>query len=138
MKACERLNIPYAFVMHSAITHLWPPDHVNLPYAEAVEKALGQFFVSQGNIDWIRKQMARPFPQARVVRNPFNVSYDAAPAWPQDLPIDESRHESALQLACVGRLDAPSKGQDILLEVLNTKKWKERALYVRFFGSGPN
>ena len=129
MKACARRNIPFAFVMHSAIEFLWPPDHVNAPYAEAMEKARGQFFVSQGNLHWARKQFARPLPNARVVRNPFGVSYDAAPPWP---------HQSTLRLACVGRLHAPSKGQDILLEVLRQDKWKERDLQVTFFGSGPN
>ena len=132
MQACARLNIPFAFVMHSANEFLWPPDHVNAPYAEAVEKACGQFFVSQGNLDWARKQFARPLPNAQIVRNPFGVSYDAAPPCPQ------FKEQSTLRLACVGRLHAPSKGQDILLEVLRQDKWKARDLQVTFFGSGPN
>lgn len=127
--ACIRQNIPYAFVIHAAVERLWPPDHVNLPYAAAIAKARGQFFVSQGNLQWARKQYAHPLPDARIVRNPFNVSYDAAPSWPTG---------STPRLACVGRLDAPSKGQDILFEVLSAKKWKERGLQVTLFGSGPN
>lgn len=135
MQACARRNIPYAFVMHAAVERLWPPDHVNLPYAEAVAAARGQFFVSEGNLNWVRKQFARPLPEARIVRNPFGVDYDAAPLWPAD---GSTPDQSTLRLACVGRLDAPSKGQDILLEVLKEKKWKERDLHVTLFGSGPH
>ena len=128
MEACSRQNIAYAFVVQAAVERLWPPDHVNLPYSKAVEKAKGQFFVSQGNLEWVRKQLALSLPQAKVVRNPFTVAYDAAPPWPSE--------GSTLRLACVGRLDPPSKGQDILLEVLKSEKWKERDIHITLFGSG--
>ena len=41
-------------------------------------------------------------------------------------------------MACVGRLDPHTKGQDILLDVLASPNWAERNWRLTFCGSGPN
>nr|WP_242026932.1 glycosyltransferase [Leptolyngbya sp. FACHB-17] len=46
-------------------------------------------------------------------------------------PTDEG-----FKLACVGRINPISKGQDILFEVLRSSKWKNRPLTVTLFGGG--
>jgi len=68
---------------------------------------------------------------AKVIRNPFNVRYDARPSWPES-----GRHE--LLLACVGRLDGAAKGHDLLLQVLSLPHWRKRSIYVSVVGNGPN
>jgi glycosyltransferase involved in cell wall biosynthesis len=42
-----------------------------------------------------------------------------------------------LQMACVGRLQPASKGQDILLEALAQPIWLERDWQLNLFGEGP-
>jgi len=87
------------------------------------------YFVSRRNLQLFETQIGEPLPGATVVRNPFGVSYDAAPQWPDDT--------ATLRLACVGRLDPKAKGQDLILEVLSSAKWRQRSIAVTFFGSGP-
>ncbi|RZM07576.1 MAG: glycosyltransferase [Pedobacter sp.] len=45
---------------------------------------------------------------------------------------------SRLLMACVARLDCDFKGQDILLQVLSTPQWNERAFSLKLYGSGPH
>jgi glycosyltransferase involved in cell wall biosynthesis len=56
-----------------------------------------------------------------------NVPY----AWP------ELAADGALRLACVGRLDPPAKGQDILLEALAGPSWAARPWRLYLYGDGP-
>jgi glycosyltransferase involved in cell wall biosynthesis len=80
----------------------------------------------------LRVHWATPLPRATVVRNPFNVRYDAA----DDLPWPPPAADGVIRMACVGRLDSVSKGQDILFEVLRREKWRARPLRVSLFGRG--
>jgi glycosyltransferase involved in cell wall biosynthesis len=86
--------------------------------------------VSNGNINFVRAQLATPLERARIVRNPFNVLYDTAPPWPSNC--------KEFNLACVGRLEPVAKGQDILFDVLRCEKWKQRPIRVTLFGDGAN
>jgi glycosyltransferase involved in cell wall biosynthesis len=66
-----------------------------------------------------------------VVRNPFNVPYDVVPTWPTE-------EGSQLRMACVARLHAPSKGQDLLFEALAEPPWTDRDWRLSLYGEGPN
>ncbi|HUO85076.1 MAG TPA: glycosyltransferase, partial [Thermoanaerobaculia bacterium] len=60
--------------------------------------------------------------------NPFLVPWDVREDWP---------HEGAnIRLACIGRLNPLDKGQDLVLRVLGREKWRQRPLFVSFYGSG--
>jgi glycosyltransferase involved in cell wall biosynthesis len=85
-------------------------------------------FVSEGNRDEAEIFFGQRFPNARIVRNPFNVPYDAAPSWPSS--------DDVIRLACVGRLDPAAKGQDILFKVLARPPWRDRRLTVSLVGKG--
>ena len=128
MEACMARNIPFVTIAQAAAANYWPSDDIALRLAAAFQQSVGSFFVSQRNVDLTMTQIAADIPRAKVVRNPFNVSYDASPAWP--LPIEP------LKLACVGRLEPTSKGQDILFEVLCDQKWRDRPLQVTLYGKG--
>lgn len=129
IQACRELNLPYALIVQACIEFLWPGDTVNLPLGEGYEKARKNFCVSNGNLKWLQTQFARELPQAEIVRQPFNVSYDAAPQWPDS-------GASTLRLACVGRLDPVAKGHDVLFNVLKSEKWRARKMEVSLFGGG--
>ena len=127
---CRRLGIPYVTVTQAAGEEVWPGDTFLLPVAEGLEAARTCYFVAEGNVRFVRSFFGTPLPNARIVRNPFKVSYDAAPPWPQE--------GEALKLACVARLMPGAKGQDILFDVLRSDKWRGRRLEVTLFGDGPN
>jgi L-malate glycosyltransferase len=86
-------------------------------------------FVAERNRRALEQQLAGEIPGARVVRNPVNLdSLDEVP-WPGRGPAG---------LACVARLDANFKGQDVLFEVLGGEPWRGRDWALRLYGEGPH
>jgi glycosyltransferase involved in cell wall biosynthesis len=130
MEAANRNGYKYAVVAHGASERFWPDDDLAGRLAECFEGASAAYFVSQATLNLSRNQFAASLLRGRVIRNPFNVRYDARPAWPAG-PLD------ALSLACVARLDAGGKGHDLLLEVLGLPHWRNREIKVSLVGSGP-
>ena len=129
--AAKAAGYKYAAIAHSAVVYWWPPDEVAEMLADAYENASAAYFVSQANVELSRRQFGSPLRNAKVVRNPFNVAYDANPPWPADSG-DE------LRLAFVGRLDVISKGLDLLPQVLGLPHWRKRKVRLSLFGSGPH
>lgn len=130
MQVCAERNIPYALIVQSAGEPFWPCDADAFQLAKCYSGAKVCWFVSQGNLNFVRTQFAAPMTNGKVVFNPFNVRYEANPPWPKD--------DRVFQLACIGRLQPMAKGQDILFEVLSAPKWKQRPLRVTLYGDGPN
>jgi glycosyltransferase involved in cell wall biosynthesis len=128
--ACRKRGIPYALIAQAAGELWWLDDPAADHVREAYEGAAASFFVSRANLELTQRQIGTAIPRAQVVRNPFNVSYDATPAWPAE--------SGALRLACVARIAAKFKGQDLIIEALATPKWRDRPLHVTFYGAGPN
>jgi hypothetical protein len=114
MEACLRRNIPYAIIVHAATESAWPTDEVAAKALKVYQAARRNFFVSQRNLELTLKQLATKLDNAKIIRNPYKVSYDASPPWPRD--------EGVLKLACMGRLDPDSKGQDLLFEIMRSEK----------------
>ncbi len=131
MEASRSNGYRYAVIAQAAAEQWWPDDHLAERLAESYESACAAYFVSESNLALSRLQFVTPLRRARVIRNPFNVRYDAQPAWPLGLP-------ERLSLACVGRLDVMAKGQDLLLEVLSLPDWRHRNVRVSLVGSGIN
>jgi glycosyltransferase involved in cell wall biosynthesis len=128
MAECHRRGLPYVTLVHCAVENSWPGDELADRLAEGFEHAARTLFVSRRNMELVRLQFAIALPEAAVVRNPCRVSYTANPAWPDQA--------NGMRLACVGRLEPGSKGQDILLDVLSLEKWRRRSLFLTFFGNG--
>jgi glycosyltransferase involved in cell wall biosynthesis len=131
MEAARAAGLRYAVIAQSAVVYWWPADHLSERLAESYEKASGAYFVSQANLELSRRQFGAPIRHGKVVRNPFNVRYDAAPPWLTD-------SADGLALACVGRLDVISKAQDVLLQVLGLPHWRERKIRLSLVGKGPH
>ena len=131
MEECILKNIPFAAIIQASSEAFgWADNNAieKLIYTHALAKKV--FFVSQTNLDIVTKQIGINLPNAKVIANPFNVSYDTKIQWVENSDV--------LKLACVARLDVGAKGQDILLEVLKAKKWRNRAIEISFFGNGMN
>jgi len=131
LEAAYSAGFKYSLICEGVAEVWWPGDEAVDTLARTYESARGAFFVSRLNIDLARQQLATPLLHARVIRNPFNVRYDACPAWP-------SNGQAELSLAFVGRLDPGGKGHDILLQVLSLPHWRERDLVVSLSGNGSN
>jgi glycosyltransferase involved in cell wall biosynthesis len=131
MEAARAAGLKYAVIAEGATEHWWPEDHFAEKLAEGYENASCAYFVSQSTLNLSRRQFATPLRNAKVIRNPFNVRYDTQPPWPTGLPEE-------LSLACVGRLETGTKGQDLLLDVLSLPHWRERKVRVSLVGKGVN
>ena len=129
-RVLRRSGIPYVLICQKASDLYWPPDGLLDRVREFICGARHIYFVSDHNRRLLEEQIGKRIQSASVVRNPFLVDYDQALPWPS--------REGPIRLACVGRLYPMEKGQDLLLRVLATSKWKERDIEVSFFGEGVN
>lgn len=127
MEECIEKKVPYVTIAHSATESEWLPDEASARLLKGYQNAQRCFFVSRSNLKLTEKQIVAQLSNAKIVRVPFKVSYDAAPSWPDN---------KVLKLACVARLDPVTKGQDILFEVLRYDKWRNRAIQITLFGDG--
>jgi glycosyltransferase involved in cell wall biosynthesis len=131
LEAAKSLHFPYAVIMQAAGQELWPVDELGAQLASCYESAGAAYFVSEANLAVVRRQFATALERGRVIRNPFNVRYDARPVWPGD-PRDQ------LSLACVARFEIVQKAQDVLIDVLSLPHWRSRNIRVALVGSGKN
>lgn len=131
MEVCQSNGYRYAVIAQAAAEEWWPDDDKAERLAETYEGACCAYFVSEANLTMSRIQFATPLRRAQVIRNPFNVRYDARPSWP-------SSESEELSLACIGRLEPKAKGQDLLIQVLDLPHWRERNVRVSLVGTGRN
>jgi glycosyltransferase involved in cell wall biosynthesis len=131
LEAAHELGLRYAPIAHSAVVYWWPSDDRAERLARAYDGACASYFVSEAILHLSRLQFGSLLSNAKVIRNPFNVRYDAAPPWPDD-------PEACMKLACVGRIDVISKAHDILLQVLALPHWRQRRVRLSIVGSGPH
>jgi glycosyltransferase involved in cell wall biosynthesis len=131
MEHLQAVKQKYVVIVEGAAEFSWPDDDLAERLAVSYENASRSYFVSQASLDLSRRQFGTPLLRASVIRNPFNVRYEARPPW----PINEAEQ---LLLASVGRLDVITKGQDVLLEVMSLPHWRERNVCVSLVGKGVN
>jgi glycosyltransferase involved in cell wall biosynthesis len=132
LEMCTAKGLPFAIIVHCNQYFWWPADALAERYRAALTAALRCYFVSDANRRIAEKQIGCELPNAELVRNPFNVDFNASPPWP---PLGR---DGELRFACVGRLDPPGKGQDILLEVLAQPVWATRNWRLHLYGDGEN
>jgi glycosyltransferase involved in cell wall biosynthesis len=126
--ACRRVGCPYVLISQKATDLYWPRDKWLQEVRDIYAQALHAFFVSEHNYRLTEEQIGKRIEHGSVVRNPFQVPWETRRDWPSQ--------EKGLRLACVGRLYPKEKGQDILLRVLSSEKWRARPVSITFFGSG--
>jgi glycosyltransferase involved in cell wall biosynthesis len=131
LELCVAKRIPFVTISHAgseAVSYF--DDDLAKRYRAALAAALRCFFVAQRIRLSAEKQIGGELANADIVRNPFNVSYDASVPWPK------SGTDAAVRFACVGRLHPPAKGQDILFEALAQSQWKCRNWRLSIYGEG--
>jgi len=129
LKFCQETALPFVVVNHCNAESWWPDDGAVAGMAEAFSAARKLFYVSRTNLALLERQLGVRLSNAEIVESPSNVSPDRPMAWPVETGV--------LRLACVGRLDPVAKGQDLLFQVLARPRWRERAIEVNLYGTGP-
>ena len=128
---CVSKSVPFATIANGNYEETWPFDVDAARYRNAFAVARRCYFVSKANLILTEKQIGYELSNAEVVWSKYNVSFNASPPWPASIL------EGELRLACVGRLDPHTKGQDILLEALAGPVWNDRCWRLRIYGEGP-
>jgi glycosyltransferase involved in cell wall biosynthesis len=128
-KVCREAAIPYLIMLHCNSETWWFADRELGEALASYTAARKVFCVSHHNLDLLRLQLGVPLEDGEVVWNPYKVSSERIPDWPQDSGL--------WRLACVGRLDPAPKGQDLLLQILARPEWRERPIELNLFGEGP-
>jgi glycosyltransferase involved in cell wall biosynthesis len=132
LEVCATKRLPFVTIGQANTDYWWLDDALAERYRAALGAALRCYFVSNANRRLAEKQIGCELPDAEIVRNPFNVDFGASPLWP---PLGRN---GELRFACVGRLEPPSKGQDILLEALAGPAWATRNWRLHLYGDGLN
>lgn len=128
MAAGIKTGTPFVALVHLVADALWPSAELATEAVSVYPQARRVYFVSNENRASASRQLGVEFSNAAVVRNPYNVPYNASGDWPVE--------EVEWRLACVGRLGVEHKGQDLLMEVLAADKWRGRKLRVSLYGQG--
>ena len=116
------------------LAHYLPEHNSVMPFSDRI--ALQDFFkasqhalfVSQRTALVTQRTAALPNLSYSLVRNPVNMPGNNLVAWPQQTDIT--------QLAMVGNLIAVHKGQDVMLQLLGTDEWKQKAWHLNIYGDG--
>lgn len=123
---CIRLNIPYAINVQSASTFYFIHSDNLEKYRRWYRGAAKVFLVSDENELKMQNNLAIKLENSEIIANPFNVDYHAAPQWPAD--------DSVFRLAVVGRFHFQSKGQDLVVDAMKQRKWRNRPIQITFYG----
>lgn len=129
MEWSRAAGLKYTAIVQGASDVWWPEDGFAEKLATVYEGAARSYYVSQATLDACRSQFATALPGGKVIRNPYNVRYDAQVPWPGD-----SREE--MLLACVGRIDGAAKGHDLLIRSFSLPYWRGRKVRVSVVGKG--
>lgn len=130
VELCIEKRWPFATVMHANFEAFWPTDELGARYRKAFPLAKRCFFVSKANQILEEKMLGYDIDNGEVVWNPITIDVESLLPWP-------SPTNDMLRLACVGRLQPLQKGQDILLEALALRRWRDRRWQLTFYGDGP-
>ena len=117
---------PYVILSESNLGEV-PETTARRQAAAFYRNAQSALFVSESNLRATERQLIQRLGNARVVRNPINLECIDPLPWPADQPV---------RLASIARLDASAKGQDILLEVLDDRRWRNRDWRLSLYGKG--
>jgi glycosyltransferase involved in cell wall biosynthesis len=124
---CFLLKIPYVVISQKAVDFYWPHKNDRYNMLQALKAAKKCYFVSRHNLTLTEEQFGHRLPNAEVIFNPVKLSGHIVPFPPSN---------GTFKIACIGRLFLLDKGQDILIRILSSEKWKQRPLSISFIGKG--
>ncbi len=126
----RRYNFPYILINQLNYENFPLPDKFRERALSIFQKARKICFVAKRNLITAERNLVTRLTNAVVVSNPVNM------AGRDIIPMPDSKEE--ILFASVARLDSLFKGQDILLEIFSSDKWKSRKWKLNFYGAGPD
>ena len=133
LKEWNRIGVtgfPYAVVSHNAhLLGVPRSEHQREVAAEFFGRASRVLFTSERVHQYAEHLMAAQIARYGIVRDPFNLTDTSAMPMPAGEPV---------RIACVGRLQIPGKGQDLLLAALGSPEFRAREWRLSIFGTGPH
>lgn len=124
---CYLLKIPYVIIAQKAVDFYWPYPTDREYMKETLLHAKQCFFVSNHNKTLTEEQFGLRLENSQVVFNPIKTKVNVLP---------HPATDQGYKMACVARLFIIDKAQDILLRIMNKKKWRERPITLSFIGTG--
>jgi glycosyltransferase involved in cell wall biosynthesis len=121
-------GIPYVPLIQYGTGYEWLYDDQRARASEYFGAAAAVGWVADENRVAAERLIAAPIERSFLVQNPITVSAEVVP-WPE---------ATTAELACVARLDAGAKGQDVLIEALAGDEWPDRDWRLTFYGAGPD
>lgn len=132
MQLCQGLGVPY-ITLTQLVTEVHFPL-INSDNIEAYQKAYGDaemnYFVSKHNLELNNLMLGKQLQNAEVVYNPCKLNEEDVSPFPSE--------KHGWNVGLVGRIECLHKGYDLLLQVLNSEKWKKRPIRFNFYGDGPH
>ncbi len=125
----EERRCPFALVCQSNAEGEVLSPEARAAAAGIIARSNAFVFVSTHNRDLAERQVGRPMPQARLVQNPVELPDGPVLPWPEADPA---------RLAVVARIDAVSKGLDILIDALAYSLGEIDGWELNLFGRGPD
>ncbi|MCA0446057.1 MAG: glycosyltransferase family 4 protein [Bacteroidetes bacterium] len=128
----EKLNRPYIIISQYHDENYSLDKNWYIKAREFFQNSTFCVFVSERNRESARRVLALPLNNSIVLNNPANLTshdYLSFPVRTQDNPV---------KMLSVARLEAKVKGQDIIISILGTDRWKDRNWIFEFWGSGPD
>jgi len=119
-------DIPYVPLIQYGTGYEWLYDDQRARAREYFAEAAAVAWVAEANHVAAERMLAAPIERSFVVQNPVMVAAQLAP-WPD---------ATTAELACVARLDAGAKGQDVLVEALAGDEWRDRDWRLTLYGAG--
>jgi glycosyltransferase involved in cell wall biosynthesis len=126
-----RRRLPFLIINNGVHESGWPSiSEADIEHITRLHSAAREYcFVSEGNRRLHERFFGYPVQEYSIVHNPFKVNYVTDLPWPASPP---------LRLATVGRLECYHKGYDLLIEALADPLWRDRAVEIHMYGSGPH
>jgi glycosyltransferase involved in cell wall biosynthesis len=125
----EDLCIPFVTISHALNEHYWPSSIQSDRLRIFFHQSKHNYFVSHANVLITSHQIASVPGRFSVIKNPVYSSCISG-------PIKYPDTDPTYNLAFVGRFDFKSKGQDLILDVLSSDKWRQRSVHINFYGNG--
>ena len=128
MVMVEKFRVPFILILHAYTEYIRTFDyHEANILLKAFRMSKQNLFVSERNRLVMERFLAEPIPNARIIRNPVNLTSIELLPYPK---------EQVKNFAMVGNLLINHKGQDLALEVLSQPKWASRNWHLNIYGSG--
>ena len=125
-------KIPFLLICHNYHDPVRQDERQRARMIDLYDQAREVLMISDQQLRVLRRQLATPLANARVVQNPLNLPK----VYP--VPYPSLTVGAMAQLAVIGSLDVDRKGHDVLLEVLAAPEWQARAWHLHVYGRGPD